>query len=181
MRKQEIIFTVRQQRTRRARVARSIARPPTPAAAAPGSSHRQKTSGISITSPTPRTSPRRSSIAPSRSSASTRISTACAICWITSDAGRPLHGFLFYSSSEIHAYPAATAIPTPDLSGNVSCTGPRAWLRASTIWRDAARRVCQAEGNSGAHGAPVQQPGPVSKITDGRVIPTSPRIFLGRA
>ena len=42
-------------------------------------------------------------------------------------AGRPLRGFLFYSSSEIYGDPAATAIPTPETyRGNVSCTGPRA-------------------------------------------------------
>ena len=43
------------------------------------------------------------------------------------DAGRPLAGFLFYSSSEIYGDPAPDAIPTPETyRGNVSCTGPRA-------------------------------------------------------
>ena len=42
-------------------------------------------------------------------------------------AGRPLKGFLFYSSCEIYGDPAANAIPTPETyRGNVSCTGPRA-------------------------------------------------------
>jgi len=41
-------------------------------------------------------------------------------------AGRPLKGFLFYSSSEIYGDPAAADIPTPETyRGNVSCTGPR--------------------------------------------------------
>src|SRR5690348_11720951 len=43
------------------------------------------------------------------------------------DAGRPVKGFLFYSSSEIYGDPIASAIPTPETyRGNVSCTGPRA-------------------------------------------------------
>ncbi len=43
------------------------------------------------------------------------------------ERGKPVEGFLFYSSSEIYGDPAPEAIPTPeDYRGNVSCTGPRA-------------------------------------------------------
>ncbi len=43
------------------------------------------------------------------------------------DAGRPVSGFLFFSSSEIYGDPTPDAIPTPETyRGNVSCTGPRA-------------------------------------------------------
>ena len=41
--------------------------------------------------------------------------------------GKPLDGFLFYSTSEIYGDPTPENIPTPeDYRGNVSCTGPRA-------------------------------------------------------
>ena len=43
------------------------------------------------------------------------------------ERGRPLDGFLFFSSSEIYGDPTPDAIPTPETyRGNVSCTGPRA-------------------------------------------------------
>ncbi|RTQ48963.1 NAD-dependent epimerase/dehydratase family protein [Hymenobacter gummosus] len=42
-------------------------------------------------------------------------------------AGRPLRGFLFFSSSEIYGDPAPDRIPTPeDYRGNVATIGPRA-------------------------------------------------------
>jgi UDP-glucuronate decarboxylase len=43
------------------------------------------------------------------------------------EAGRPVRGFLFLSSSEIYGDPSPDAIPTPETyHGYVSCTGPRA-------------------------------------------------------
>ncbi|MEM9841950.1 MAG: NAD-dependent epimerase/dehydratase family protein, partial [Pseudomonadota bacterium] len=43
------------------------------------------------------------------------------------DAGQPVSGFLFYSTSEIYGDPTPENIPTPETyRGNVSCTGPRA-------------------------------------------------------
>src|SRR5690606_36472353 len=44
-----------------------------------------------------------------------------------SEKGKPVEGFLFYSSSEIYGDPTPENIPTPETyRGNVSCTGPRA-------------------------------------------------------
>ena len=43
------------------------------------------------------------------------------------EKGRPVVGFLFFSSSEIYGDPEPAAIPTPETyPGRVSCTGPRA-------------------------------------------------------
>jgi UDP-glucuronate decarboxylase len=43
------------------------------------------------------------------------------------DAGKPFHGFMYYSTSEIYGDPTPENIPTPEeYNGNVSCTGPRA-------------------------------------------------------
>ena len=41
-------------------------------------------------------------------------------------AGRPLKGFLYFSSSEVYGDPTPENIPTPETyNGNVSFTGPR--------------------------------------------------------
>jgi dTDP-glucose 4,6-dehydratase/UDP-glucuronate decarboxylase len=96
------------------------------------------------------------------------------------DAGRPLRGFLFYSSSEIYGDPTADAIPTPEAyRGNVSCTGPRACY-------DESKRFGETIGTIYArhHGLPVtiarpfNNYGPGLKITDGRVIPDFARCIL---
>lgn len=48
-------------------------------------------------------------------------------CRSHGESGRPVDGFLFYSSSEIYGDPTPGNIPTPEAyRGNVSCTGPRA-------------------------------------------------------
>ena len=89
------------------------------------------------------------------------------------ERGRPVEGFLFYSSSEIYGDPAANAIPTPeDYRGNVSCTGPRACY-------DESKRFGETLCVTFAHqyGVPVKMArpfnnyGPGLKITDGRVLP----------
>jgi len=98
-------------------------------------------------------------------------------------AGRPVRGFLFYSSSEIYGDPAADAIPTPETyRGNVSCTGPRACYDESKRYGET---LCVAY--AGQHGVPVKMArpfnnyGPGLKITDGRVLPDYARdIFAGR-
>src|SRR5690606_35771083 len=47
-------------------------------------------------------------------------------CRARGEAGDPLEGFLFYSTSEIYGDPDPGHIPTPETyRGNVSCTGPR--------------------------------------------------------
>jgi UDP-glucuronate decarboxylase len=89
------------------------------------------------------------------------------------NAGRPIEGFLFYSSSEIYGDPDPASIPTPETyRGNVSCTGPRACY-------DEAKRYGETlcVNFHRQHGIPVKcaRPfnnyGPGLKITDGRVLP----------
>jgi UDP-glucuronate decarboxylase len=94
--------------------------------------------------------------------------------------GRPIEGFLFFSSSEIYGDPTREHIPTPETyRGNVSCTGPRACYDESkrygeTLCVNFARR----------HSLPVRiaRPfnnyGPGLKITDRRVIPDFARDIL---
>jgi nucleoside-diphosphate-sugar epimerase len=99
------------------------------------------------------------------------------------DAGRPLHGFLFYSSSEIYGDPPATAIPTPeDYRGNVSCTGPRACYDESKRFGETLCVVyAKQEGIPVRMARPFNNYGPGLKISDGRVIPDFAKdIFSGR-
>ncbi len=96
------------------------------------------------------------------------------------DRGRPVEGFLFYSSSEIYGDPAPEAIPTPeDYRGNVSCTGPRACYDESkrfgeTICVTFARQY----GVPVSIARPFNNYGPGLKITDGRVLPDFARDVL---
>jgi UDP-glucuronate decarboxylase len=99
------------------------------------------------------------------------------------DAGRPVEGFLFYSSSEIYGDPAPEAIPTPeDYRGNVSCTGPRACYDESkrfgeTICVTFARQF----GVPVTMARPFNNYGPGLKITDGRVLPDfAKEVMAGR-
>jgi UDP-glucuronate decarboxylase len=99
------------------------------------------------------------------------------------DAGRPLRGFLFYSSSEIYGDPVAAAIPTPETyRGNVSCTGPRACYDESKRFGETLCVVyAKQEGIPVRIARPFNNYGPGLKITDGRVIPDFARdIFAGR-
>lgn len=96
------------------------------------------------------------------------------------DRGRPLEGFLFYSSSEIYGDPSPEAIPTPeDYRGNVSCTGPRACYDESKRFGET---ICVTFARQ--YGVPVKvaRPfnnyGPGLKITDGRVLPDFARDVL---
>jgi len=89
------------------------------------------------------------------------------------DDGRPVRGFLFYSSSEIYGDPEAAAIPTPEsYRGNVSCTGPRACYDETKRFGET---LCVTFATQA--GVPVRMVrpfnnyGPGLKITDGRVIP----------
>jgi UDP-glucuronate decarboxylase len=89
------------------------------------------------------------------------------------DAGRPVKGFLFYSSSEIYGDPEAAAIPTPETyRGNVSCTGPRACYDESKRFGETLCVVyAKHEGLPVKMARPFNNYGPGLKITDGRVIP----------
>jgi dTDP-glucose 4,6-dehydratase/UDP-glucuronate decarboxylase len=98
-------------------------------------------------------------------------------------AGRPLKGFMFYSSSEIYGDPSADAIPTPETyRGFVSSTGPRACYDES---KRIGETFCVVFARH--HGVPVTMArpfnnyGPGLKITDGRVLPDFARdVFAGR-
>jgi UDP-glucuronate decarboxylase len=99
------------------------------------------------------------------------------------DAGRPLKGFLFYSSSEIYGDPVASEIPTPEsYRGNVSCTGPRACYDESKRFGETlCVTFAQHEGVPVKIARPFNNYGPGLKITDGRVIPDFARdVLAGR-
>ncbi len=99
------------------------------------------------------------------------------------DSGRPVRGFLFFSSSEVYGDPPPEQIPTSEeYRGNVSCTGPRACY-------DEAKRFGETLCVNFArqHGVPVKvvRPfnnyGPGLKITDRRVLPDFARdVLAGR-
>jgi nucleoside-diphosphate-sugar epimerase len=96
------------------------------------------------------------------------------------DAGRPVRGFLFYSSSEIYGDPAASAIPTPETyRGNVSCTGPRACYDESKRFGETlCVNFATQEGIATKMARPFNNYGPGLKITDGRVLPDFARDVL---
>ena len=95
-------------------------------------------------------------------------------------AGRPLKGFLFYSSSEIYGDPAADAIPTPETyRGIVSCTGPRACYDESKRFGETLCVVyAKHEGLPITMARPFNNYGPGLKITDGRVLPDFAKAVL---
>jgi UDP-glucuronate decarboxylase len=95
-------------------------------------------------------------------------------------AGTPVDGVLFYSSSEIYGDPTPENIPTPETyRGNVSCTGPRACYDESKRFGET---LCVNFAHQ--HGVPVKiaRPfnnfGPGLKITDRRVIADFARDIL---
>ena len=104
-------------------------------------------------------------------------------CLRQTNAGEPVEGVLFYSSSEIYGDPTAEYVPTPETyRGNVSCTGPRACY-------DELKRYGETLCVNFAHqydtpvkvARPFNNYGPGLKITDRRVIPDFARdIFAGR-
>jgi UDP-glucuronate decarboxylase len=97
--------------------------------------------------------------------------------------GRPISGFLFYSSSEIYGDPSPDAIPTPEsYRGSVSCTGPRACYDESKRFGETlCVTFAQAENLPVKIARPFNNYGPGLKITDGRVIPDFCRdVLAGR-
>jgi nucleoside-diphosphate-sugar epimerase len=96
------------------------------------------------------------------------------------DQGRPLRGFLFYSSSEIYGDPLPEAIPTPeDYRGNVSCTGPRACYDESKRYGETLSVVfARTYGVPVTIARPFNNYGPGLRIDDGRVIPDFARAIL---
>ena len=98
----------------------------------------------------------------------------------SAERGRPVEGFLFFSSSEIYGDPTPENIPTPETyRGNVSCTGPRACYDESKRYGETLCVNFAAQ-----HGLPVtiarpfNNYGPGLKITDRRVIPDFARDIL---
>ncbi len=91
---------------------------------------------------------------------------------IQSNRGKPVEGFLFYSSSEIYGDPSNDAIPTrEDYRGLVSCTGPRACYDESKRFGETLCVVfAQQHGVPTRMARPFNNYGPGLKITDKRVI-----------
>lgn len=99
------------------------------------------------------------------------------------DAGRPVEGLLFFSSSEIYGDPSSDAIPTPEhYRGLVSCTGPRACYDESKRFGETICVTFAQQYNVPVKMArPFNNYGPGLKITDGRVLPDFARdIMNGR-
>jgi UDP-glucuronate decarboxylase len=96
------------------------------------------------------------------------------------EAGTPVSGVLFFSSSEIYGDPSPDAIPTPETyRGLVSCTGPRAcYDEAKRFGETLCVVFAQAEQIPVKVARPFNNYGPGLKISDGRVIPDFARDIL---
>ncbi len=97
--------------------------------------------------------------------------------------GKPIEGFLFYSSSEIYGDPDAAHIPTDEtFRGFVSCTGPRACYDESKRYGETlCVNFAQQYDLPIKMARPFNNYGPGLKISDRRVIPDFARdIFEGR-
>jgi len=101
-------------------------------------------------------------------------------CLAQQEQGKPVEGFLFFSSSEIYGDPTAENIPTPETyNGNVSCTGPRACYDESkrygeTLCVNFAQKYELPIGVA----RPFNNYGPGLKITDKRSLPDFVRNIL---
>lgn len=97
------------------------------------------------------------------------------------DAGKPLSGFLFYSTSEIYGDPTPENIPTPETyRGNVSCTGPRACYDESKRYGETlCVSFAQVHDLQITIARPFNNYGPGLKITDRRVLPDFARDVFG--
>jgi UDP-glucuronate decarboxylase len=94
--------------------------------------------------------------------------------------GRPIAGFLYYSTSEIYGDPTPENIPTPEsYRGNVSCTGPRACYDESKRYGET---LCVNFARQYELPVTIARPfnnyGPGLKITDARVLPDFMRNVL---
>lgn len=94
--------------------------------------------------------------------------------------GKPVSGFLFFSSSEIYGDPVPEQIPTPETyRGNVSCTGPRACYDESKRFGETLSVNFAREHDIPVTMArPFNNYGPGLKLTDRRVIPDLARDVL---
>lgn len=87
--------------------------------------------------------------------------------------GKPVEGFLFYSTSEIYGDPTPENIPTPETyRGNVSCTGPRACYDESKRYGETlCVNFAQQHDLPVRIARPFNNYGPGLKITDRRALP----------
>ena len=101
-------------------------------------------------------------------------------CLRQKNAGKPIQGLLFYSSSEIYGDPDAANIPTPETyRGNVSCTGPRACYDESKRFGETlCVNFVRQHGLPIKVARPFNNYGPGLKISDRRVIPDFARDIL---
>ena len=104
-------------------------------------------------------------------------------CLCQKENGKPVGGFLFFSTSEIYGDPAPESIPTPETyRGNVSCTGPRACYDESKRYGET---LCVNFAERYQLPIRIARPfnnyGPGLKITDGRALPDFVRdVLAGR-
>ncbi|HEY9626722.1 MAG TPA: NAD-dependent epimerase/dehydratase family protein [Coleofasciculaceae cyanobacterium] len=108
------------------------------------------------------------------------LRTLLEYCKQHKDAGKPVEGFLFYSTSEIYGDPTPESIPTPETyRGNVSCTGPRACYDESKRYGET---LCVNFAEQYDLPIKIARPfnnyGPGLKITDKRVLPDFARDVL---
>ena len=99
------------------------------------------------------------------------------------EAGKPIRGLLFFSTSEIYGDPDLANIPTPETyRGSVSCTGPRAcYDEAKRYGETLCVNFAREYGIPVAMARPFNNYGPGLKITDRRVIPDFARdVLAGR-
>ena len=104
-------------------------------------------------------------------------------CRTQKAVGKPVEGFLFYSTSEIYGDPTPEDIPTPEnYRGNVSCTGPRACYDESKRYGETlCVNFAQVYDLPIKIARPFNNYGPGLKITDRRVLPDFARdLFAGR-
>jgi len=96
------------------------------------------------------------------------------------EKGRPVEGFLFFSSSEIYGDPSSDSIPTPETyRGLVSCTGPRAcYDEAKRYGETLCVNFAQQLGIPVKVARPFNNYGPGLKISDRRVIPDFARDIM---
>ena len=104
-------------------------------------------------------------------------------CREQNEKGKPVEGFLFFSSSEIYGDPSPEDIPTPEsCRGNVSCTGPRACYDESKRYGETlCVNFARQYGLPVKIARPFNNYGPGLKITDRRVLPDFARdVIAGR-
>jgi UDP-glucuronate decarboxylase len=96
------------------------------------------------------------------------------------NTGKPVEGFLYYSTSEIYGDPTPDNIPTPETyRGHVSCTGPRACYDESKRYGETlVVNFAQQYGLNVRTARPFNNYGPGLKITDRRALPDFARNVL---